>query len=441
MSNTKRKKTLFGWILIIIALFTFSSTPFRQFASIPEKIRMVQGSLEQLSLSMPVTARVETSDPNVIHVHGNQTGMKNHDLRKPLTIEPIKPGDTRVTLKVGNIPVKTLNVEVLPELKLIPGGQSIGVQLHTSGVLVVGHHLIEEHGRKYSPGAQANIKIGDRIMKVNDVAIQNMEQVGKLVNESGNKGEPVRLEVIRGKEKLDVKIKPAYDEKEKTYRLGVYIRDSAAGVGTLTFYDPKTKIYGALGHVISDMDTGKPIVVGSGHVVQSSVTSIEKGESGSPGEKYAIFKNENVKLGTIEKNTPFGIFGKMYKFPEHSEEMKPIPIALSEQVKIGPAEIYTVVNGQKVEKFKIEIINVIQQKFPSTKGLIIKITDPRLLEKTGGIVQGMSGSPIIQNGHLVGAVTHVFVNDPTSGYGTYIEWMLRDAGYKLDKEKEEPRAS
>lgn len=439
MSKSKRNKTLFGWILIILALFTFSSTPFRQFASIPEKLRLVQGFLEQLSFAMPVNAKVVTSDPNVVHLNGTQTGMENHDLRKPLTIEPIKPGDTQVTLKVGNIPVKTVNVEVLPEVKLIPGGQSIGVQLQTSGVLVVGHHLIEGQGRKYSPGEQSNIKVGDRIMKVNDVSIRNMEQVGKLVNESGNKGNPVRLEVIRGKEKLQLKINPAYDEKEKTYRLGVYIRDSAAGVGTLTFYDPKTKNYGALGHVISDMDTGKPIVVGSGHVVQSSVTSIEKGQSGSPGEKYAIFKNENVKLGNIEKNTPFGIFGKMDKFPDHSIGMKPIPIALSEQVKTGPAEIYTVVNGQKVEKFKIEIVNVIQQKFPSTKGLIIKITDPRLLDKTGGIVQGMSGSPIIQNGHLVGAVTHVFVNDPTSGYGTYIEWMLKDAGYHL--EKEQPRAS
>ena len=423
----------------MLALFTFSSAPFRQFASIPDKIRVVQGSLEQFSFAVPVTATVVTTNPNVVHLNGNPNASENVDLRKPLTIQPMKPGDAQVTVKVGNIPVKTVNVEVLPEIRVIPGGQSIGVQLQTSGVLVVGHHLIEGKGRKYSPGEQSNIKVGDRIMKVNDVAIQDMEQVGKLVNDSGKKGEAVRLDIIRGKEKVQFSVNPAYDDREKSYRLGVYIRDSAAGVGTLTFYEPKSKNYGALGHVISDIDTGKPIVVGSGHVVQSSVTSIEKGQSGAPGEKYAIFKNENVKLGSIVKNTPFGIFGKMDKLPDNGVNSAPIPIALGDEVKAGPAEIYTVVDGQKVEKFKIEIVNVIQQKFPSTKGLILKVTDPRLIEKTGGIVQGMSGSPIVQNGRLVGAVTHVFVNDPTSGYGTHIEWMLQDAG--LDLEKEMPKAS
>lgn len=439
MFTSKRNKSFFGSILILLALFTFSSTPFRQFASIPDKIRVVQGSLQELSFAVPVTATVVTANPKVVQLNGNTNGMENVDLRKPLTIQPVNPGDTQVTVKVGKIPLKTVNVEVLPDIRVIPGGQSIGVQLQTSGVLVVGHHLIEGKGRKYSPGEQSNIKVGDRIMKVNDQTIRDMEQVGKLVNESGIKGKLVRLDVIRGKEKLKLSINPAYDEKERSYRLGVYIRDSAAGVGTLTFFDPQSKNYGALGHVISDIDTGKPIVVGSGHVVQSSVTSIEKGQSGAPGEKYAIFKNENVKLGSIEKNTPFGIFGKMDKLPENGMNSSPIPIALGDQVKPGPAEIYTVVNGQKVEKFKIEIVNVIQQKFPSTKGLIIKVTDPRLIEKTGGIVQGMSGSPIVQKGRLVGAVTHVFVNDPTSGYGTYIEWMLKDSG--IDLEKQKPRAS
>jgi stage IV sporulation protein B len=208
----------------------------------------------------------------------------------------------------------------------------------------------------------------------------------------------------------------------------MYIRDSAAGVGTLTFYDPKHKVYGALGHVITDMDTGKPIRVGDGKVVKSNVTSIQKGESGEPGEKRAIFFQENQVIGNIQKNTPFGIFGKMNSPPGEGLMNREIPVALAEQVTEGPAKILTVVDGQKVEQFDIQIVHVLRQKFPATKGLIIKVIDPRLLEKTGGIVQGMSGSPIIQNGKLVGAVTHVFVNDPTSGYGTFIEWMLQDAG-------------
>ncbi|MNN09403.1 SpoIVB peptidase precursor [compost metagenome] len=221
---------------------------------------------------------------------------------------------------------------------------------------------------------------------------------------------------------------PAYDKSDGAWRLGLYIRDSAAGVGTLTFYAPDQGVYGALGHVITDMNTQTPIVVGSGQILQSSVTSISKSESGEPGEKRAHFIKEGKTLGNIERNTPFGIFGKMEQNPEHSVYNEGIPVAFAEEVKEGPAEILTVVEGQRVERFKIEIVHVSRQNAPETKGLVIRITDPRLVEKTGGIVQGMSGSPIIQNGKLIGAVTHVFVNDPRSGYGCFIEWMLQDAG-------------
>ncbi len=190
-------------------------------------------------------------------------------------------------------------------------------------------------------------------------------------------------------------------------------------------------MYGALGHVISDMDTQTPIAVGEGEIVHSSVNSISKSQNGEPGEKRAtIFKGGKV-IGTIEKNTSFGIFGKMADKPDHSVTDNAMPVAFAEEVKEGPAQIYTVVNGQKVEKYNIEVVHVARQDHPATKGMVIKITDPRLLEKTGGIVQGMSGSPIIQNGKMIGAVTHVFVNDPTSGYGCFIEWMLQDAGIML----------
>jgi len=273
------------------------------------------------------------------------------------------------------------------------------------------------------------------ILKINGKSIKEIEEVGKMVKEAGEKKKPLSLLVARGEDKMEVELTPVLDVKDKAYRMGLYIRDSAAGVGTLTFYDPKSKKYGALGHVISDIDTGKPIVVGDGHIVQSRVTSIEKGTNGAPGEKFAIFKDENDKLGNITKNTPFGIFGEMTKYPENNMVKEPIPIGLSEQVTEGPAQILTVVDGQKVEKYDIEIVNVIQQRFPATKGMIIKVTDPKLLEKTGGIVQGMSGSPIIQKGRLVGAVTHVFVNDPTSGYGLFIEWMLEDAGIDINSKK------
>lgn len=434
MTQQPKKKWL-GFLFLVLSLCTIFSTPFQDFASLPDEIRIFNGSIEELKFSMPVTGSITASNPNVVHING-EAGVETHiDYRSPVTINTKETGNTELQLKVGNVPIKTVKVNVLDDFKVFPGGQSIGVQLQTAGVLVVGHHLVDTGNEKISPGELSKIRVGDMILKVNGMYINDIEEVGKLVKEAGDKKQPLSLLVTRGEEKIEVELHPAYDVKDQAYRMGLYIRDSAAGVGTLTFYDPKSKKYGALGHVISDIDTGKPIVVGDGHIVQSRVTSIEKGTNGAPGEKFAIFKDENEKLGNITKNTPFGIFGEMSKYPDNNMVKEPIPIAFTEQVEEGPAQILTVVDGQRVEKFDIEIVNVIQQRFPATKGMIIKVTDPRLLEKTGGIVQGMSGSPIIQKGRLVGAVTHVFVNDPTSGYGLFIEWMLQDAGIDLYNQK------
>jgi len=417
-----------GSLLLLITALIVSSTPFRDLSSVPRELRLFEGSLQQLRVSMPVMGTLINSNPDILHVNGAEAREVSVDLSKPLSVEPRRAGKAQLQLKWKNIPLKEVKVNVLPDLRVFPGGQSIGVKLQTAGVLVVGHHLVDNGKEKFSPGEEAGVHVGDTIIKMNDLYINDMNDVKKMVNEAGAKGQPLQLLVVRGKEKLTLTLNPSKDRKDGEYRMGLYIRDSAAGVGTLTFYDPNSKAYGALGHVISDVDTGQAIVVGDGQIVQASVTSIEKGQSGNPGEKFARFYNESQVLGSITKNTPFGIFGKMKEEPKRSLYREPIPIALAEQVKEGPAKILTVVDGQKVEEFDIEIVNVVKQHFPATKGMIIKITDKRLLEKTGGIVQGMSGSPIIQNGKLVGAVTHVFVNDPTSGYGCFIEWMLQDAG-------------
>ncbi|MFY0543245.1 SpoIVB peptidase [Brevibacillus sp. H7] len=430
MIRHNRRKWM-GSLLLLITAIIVSSTPFRDLSSFPRELRMFEGSLQQLRVSMPVMGTLINSNPDILHVNGTKAREVSIDLSKPLSVEPRQAGEAQLQLKWNNIPLKAVKVNVLPDLRVIPGGQSIGVKLQTAGVLVVGHHLVNSGKDKLSPGEQAGVHVGDMIIRMNDLYINDMSDVKKLVNEAGVKNEPLQLLVVRGKEKLSLQLTPAKDNKDEEYRMGLYIRDSAAGVGTLTFYEPKSKAYGALGHVISDVDTGQAIVVGDGQIVQASVTSIEKGQSGNPGEKFARFYNESQVLGSISKNTPFGIFGKMKEEPKRSLYREPIPIALAEQVREGPAKILTVLDGQQVEEFDIEIVNVVKQHFPATKGMIIKITDKRLLEKTGGIVQGMSGSPIIQNGKMVGAVTHVFVNDPTSGYGCYIEWMLQDAGVSV----------
>ncbi|TQS74700.1 SpoIVB peptidase [Ornithinibacillus gellani] len=322
----------------------------------------------------------------------------------------------------------------LKNKKVIPGGQSIGVQLHTLGVLVVGHHLVYGDGESpQSPGEKAKIYVGDVILKINDETIHGMSEIKPFVEEAGKKGNKLKVTIKRGNETLDTFLEPVMDAKEEEYRIGLYIRDSAAGIGTMTFYDPVSKKYGALGHIISDMDTKKPIEINNGSIVHSSVTSIEKGDNGHPGEKQARFSVKDFKIGTITKNSPFGIFGKLEQDLENGKYDKPMPIALSHEVKEGPAKILTVVEDKKVEAFDVEIVSTIPQKTPAIKGMVIQITDKELLNKTGGIVQGMSGSPIIQNDKIIGAVTHVFVNDPTSGYGVHIEWMLQDAGIQMVK--------
>jgi stage IV sporulation protein B len=332
----------------------------------------------------------------------------------------------------GKIPFKTVKVNVVPDLRVIPGGQTIGVKVKSAGILVVGHHQVTgSDGMKQSPGEAAGLRLGDLIVKINGSNINEVHKVAELSARAGNNKQPLEVTYKRNGQLAETRLSPVFDAEDKAWRLGLYIRDSAAGVGTLTFYAPDQGVYGALGHVITDLDTQTPIEVGEGQILQSSVMSINKSQNGEPGEKRAQFVKESKILGNVERNTPFGIFGKMNEVPTHSYSDKSVPVAFAEDVKEGPAQILTVINGQKVERFNIEIVHVSKQSGPATKGMVIKITDKRLLNKTGGIVQGMSGSPIIQDGKLVGAVTHVFVNDPASGYGCFIEWMLQDAGILL----------
>lgn len=442
MQSNKRKR-LIGLLLVFLVCMVSLSAPFQSFASFPHELRLFSGQGKQLQLTMPVSAQVTVKDPEIVKVNGNAQHSFQVNLKEPISLQSEQSGQTEMKLKLfGAIPIKTVKVNVVPDLKVIPGGQTIGVKIKSAGIMVVGHHLVTvAQDQKVSPGEEAKIQVGDLITKINGKESKDVSKVAELVAKAGENKSPLDLTIRRNNEEIQVKLQPAYDIIDKSYRLGLYIRDSAAGVGTLTFYAPDQGVYGALGHVITDMDTQTPITVGNGEIVYSNVTSISKSHNGEPGEKRATFFKDSKVIGNIEKNTSFGIFGKMFTAPDHSLEKDAIPVAFAEEVKEGPAQIYTVVDGQKVEKFDIEVVHVAKQDFPATKGMVIKITDPRLLEKTGGIVQGMSGSPIIQNGKMIGAVTHVFVNDPTSGYGCFIEWMLQDSGIVLRPSSNQSKAS
>lgn len=321
----------------------------------------------------------------------------------------------------------------LSSIRIIPGGESVGLKLRTKGVLIIGFHSFTSKSGAASPAQKAGLQVGDVITKLNQKNVSDLSQVKEVVNNAGKHGEPITLSLERHHSLIKKSVMPKEDLANHTYQLGIFIRNQASGIGTLTFYDPISGNYGALGHVISSQESQAPISVRDGQLLKSSVTAIERGSEGKPGEKIASFASERHPIGNILKNTPFGVFGKLNKGLSNGIMDKALPIALADQVKEGPAKILTVLDGQKVESFDIQVLSSIPQPYPATKGLVIKITDPRLLRATGGIVQGMSGSPIIQDGKIIGAVTHVFVNDPTSGYGVHIEWMLQEAGIHISK--------
>jgi len=388
----------------------------------PHHMTIFTHQASTFSSSLHSHMHLSTKDQRIASVSGN-TGY---------TISAHHPGTTTMTVSSGHIPIKKVDVRVLPDIRLVPGGESIGIKMNSVGVLVVGYHLVDTVQGEKSPGKTAGIIVGDSIIKINDKNIEKMADVKNIINDVGNK--PLKLVVLRDDNiRKKLTLQPLKDKNDQHYRIGLYIRDSAAGIGTMTFYEPKSRKYGALGHVISDVDTKKPIHVHNGDIVRSTVSAIDKGKDGHPGEKIASFPTDEKPIGNINKNTPFGIFGNINDSLSRGIVKKGLPIALESEIKEGPAKILTVVDGNKVQAFNVTVLNSVKQDIPATKGLVIKVTDPKLLNKTGGIVQGMSGSPIIQNGKIIGAVTHVFVNDPTSGYGCHIEWMLKEAGINVYK--------
>ncbi|WP_312091218.1 SpoIVB peptidase [Aminipila sp.] len=315
-------------------------------------------------------------------------------------------------------------INVVTEKVLMPGGQSVGVKMDVKGVLIVGLQEIETiTGEVVNPGLLSGLQIGDTILEINGQKVYRAAEVQNVVNKI--RGE-VLLKLKRKNDIMEISLTPVVAKADNMYKLGIWVKDKTAGIGTLTYYDPQNNCYGALGHAITDPETSAILPVAEGELVNSKVESVKQGRAGDPGEIRGIFYEADDPLGSLEKNSEFGIFGNLYGKIDHPFYDKPLPIGYQDSVKVGPAYILTTLDNNQVECFEIEIEKVNRQVKPGTKSMTIKVTDEGLLKKSGGIVQGMSGSPIIQNGRLVGAVTHVFVNNPEKGYGIFIEWMLQE---------------
>ena len=333
--------------------------------------------------------------------------------------------DTPVSQQVGLslfgiIPVKTATVDTVPEIMLAPCGTPFGVKILTDGVIVVGLNDITTADGTVNPGKQANIQTGDIIYKINGVEVSSNDDVAKAI--SSSKGETVSVELQRDGKNLTLPLTPALSSIDNTYKAGLWVRDSSAGIGTVSFYDPQTGAFGGLGHAISDVDTGEVLPVLKGDVVNVKIHDIVKGTVGTPGELRGSFVS-NESCGTITVNNDSGVFGTMYEAPYYD---RLVPMGLKQEIQTGKATILTTINGSTPKEYEIEIEKFNLFENSPTKNMVIRITDPELLELCGGIVQGMSGSPILQNGKLVGAVTHVFVNDPTRGYAIFAENMYQN---------------
>ena len=306
---------------------------------------------------------------------------------------------------------------------VIPVGRAVGIKLFSDGVVVVGTSDIATEGGSVNPAKACGLREGDIITHINSTEVDTIEEVSALLQEL--EGETMSIRAIRDDKQVQLTATPVLCPADGAYKLGAWIRDSMAGIGTVTFYCPDTGAFGALGHGINDVDTALLMPLESGSILPATVAGVEKGKSGAPGQLKGVF-DTSATLGLLSANTTGGVFGTMTD--SHWAEGTPVEAARRDEVKAGDASILCNISGDTVEEYQVQITKVFPESETDCRDYLIKVTDERLLDATGGIVQGMSGSPILQNGKIVGAVTHVMVDDPTSGYGIYVGRMLRQAG-------------
>lgn len=308
------------------------------------------------------------------------------------------------------------------EQKVYLGGYPLGFTLECDGVLIVSIGDVETENGSVRPSKNKNIKEGDVLYSINGMVIKSATHLHGLLN-SQNSMQNANIVIKRGKETINETITPAREIPSNMYRLGFWIRDNAAGVGTLTYVREDNQRFGALGHPVQDVDTGKLLPVSGGNIYKCNIVGYNRGTRGNPGELRGLFLRTGTNIGTLDNNNEYGVYGTISE--DYVKKLgMPVDVAFRDEVKTGKAKILCTIDGTIPKEYDIEIVKLSHQSKSDKKSMVLKIIDKELISKTGGIVQGMSGSPIIQNGKLVGAVTHVFVSDPTKGFGVYIDWMI-----------------
>lgn len=396
------KKKYFFIILILLLILIYVSN----ITQLPSRVFLLNG--ENIKIKK---------------VYGVQIKRTNKEIQETWQDKNLETIKMDVFL-FGNIKVKEIAVTTYPRIKVIPVGNLVGLKLYTNGVLVIGTTEIKSIDNKIErPYEKSNIKEGDTILEVDKKEIDSTQTLQRILNES--EGKEVEIKYARGGEVYTSNIKPTNTAKGE-YKLGLWIRDSASGVGTMAFYEPESKRFVALGHGISDGDTGELLNIQTGELVNSKIVSVNKGKKGTPGEiKGSIAKQKTI--GTVTKNTDFGIYGNLNEsLKTNNKYTDGLEVALRDEIELGEATVLSTISNGETMEYKVEITSIDIENNSNNKSMQIKIIDENLINKTGGIICGMSGSPIIQNNKVIGALTNVLVSDPQIGYGVFADIMIKE---------------
>ena len=422
--NQHKKVHALAWCILLFIITLIATPLIVSSFFLPSEIRLIVGEEHHFNFDLPLRASILRESHLIIKDDTDKSiERQTVNLNKPLYVTMLEEGETDVTVSfMGIIPLKTVAVKAMPYQKLIPCGEVVGIKVDTTGVMVLGVGEFETEKEMVSP-CKGLIEVGDMIVACNGKAIETKESFRNLIECCESK--ELLLELSHKGEKKEVKVKPIYSKLENEYKLGLWIKDSTQGIGTITYINPENGHFGALGHGITDNHTHMLTPVRTGEIMEVAITGIKKGEKGTPGEVSGVIDyDEESQLGHISINSAIGIYGEVNKDYLSVRKNDALPVAFQDEVHEGKASIMLDLGGQGVKEYEVEIQKVSKYSNEPSKGMVIRIVDSELLALTNGIIQGMSGSPILQDGKIIGAVTHVFVHDPTRGYGIFIENMM-----------------
>lgn len=424
----RKKGRVIKFILFLFIVLTVVSVLLAIEYLLPSNITLLENDTSLYRMELPSFIKASSEYLEDGYLVGTQS-VAIYSNNGSTDLDALEVGKTEIVLKfLGIIPIKKVKINVLPNDTLIAGGETIGISISSKGLLVVDVASFKnKNGVSVCPAKKSGIKKGDIILKCNQKEILNSEDFIDIIKDC--RGKSIELLCVRDGVSFYTSVTPEIFMDDKSYKIGLWVRDSADGIGTLTFIDRESGMYGALGHGINDSEVGTLFPVKAGEAVKAKILSVEKGSSGKPGELRGIFDELRRPFGDVRINSSTGVYGKIKDIEKiQFNPKKEYKIGLNYQIVEGPATILSTIDGSGVKEFSVRIEKVYRNRINSPKSMVIKVTDPELIKKTGGIVQGMSGSPIIQNGKIIGAVTHVLINDPTTGYGIFIESMINNIG-------------